>query len=141
MSWFFEWYKCPKSTNEKRQYYACDDEPEIKIRARRNPRHLPDIWDDVCRRDVDNRNWKRFRRTQYKIIDAQEAQKMNQIVPLEIMKRMVELDKLASAAKKTESNTYIIIMSERFYNEFKQEEEQNDRMEIQSRRSVKPVQW
>ena len=31
--------------NEKRQYYANDDEDAPKIRAKRSPRYLPDDWD------------------------------------------------------------------------------------------------
>lgn len=40
-------WRVPRTTQEKRQYYAAMDEEEpIKIRGRRLPRHLADIYDD-----------------------------------------------------------------------------------------------
>lgn len=56
-----------RTTHERRWVRAWDDEEFApKIRARRNARNLPDSWDDYVRRDVDDRNWKRHRRHQWK---------------------------------------------------------------------------
>ena len=36
------------------------------VRGRRKPHRLPHSWDDEYRVDMDDRSWKRHRRTQYK---------------------------------------------------------------------------
>lgn len=38
----WKWYRAPQSTNEKRQAYI---EPDL-VRPKRNPKHLPNGWDD-----------------------------------------------------------------------------------------------
>ena len=37
------------------------------VRGKRSPSRLIDPWDDYIRKDLYNRNWKRHRRTQYKV--------------------------------------------------------------------------
>lgn len=55
----------PKTRNEMRA--NCDDcDGIIKIRPRRKPLALPNLWDDVPRGDWGHRSWKRHRKTQYK---------------------------------------------------------------------------
>jgi len=43
-----------------------NEEVSIKTRARRNRSNLPNTWDDYIRRDVEIKNWKRYRKTQWK---------------------------------------------------------------------------
>ena len=55
------------TTQERRQYYAAldqDTDVPVKLRARRNPRNLPNAWDDKY--FYKGRGWKNFRKTQYK---------------------------------------------------------------------------
>ncbi len=55
-SYFKRWYKTPKTVNEKRQYYGSEE----YVRGRRNPRNLPDPWDDYPRADTYiKRSWKK----------------------------------------------------------------------------------
>lgn len=59
------YFRHPQTLQERREIanvYKDDGEPEFRGK-RRNIRHS---WDDVVHKDVDNRNWKRFRKTQYK---------------------------------------------------------------------------
>ncbi len=55
-------FRHPKTTQERRKY---DKEYG---RGRRSPKHLTHAWDDMPRRDIEDRSWKRHRKTQYKII-------------------------------------------------------------------------
>lgn len=53
--WFGNWYKTPKTTQEKRWSFAY---PEY-VRGRRSRWNLPDAWDDRQRGDTNNRKcWK-----------------------------------------------------------------------------------
>lgn len=59
--------KRPRTTQERRAYFHDEiSEYDIQIRGSRSPRNLPDTWDDYIRADVGIKNWKKFRRTQYK---------------------------------------------------------------------------
>jgi len=52
---FRYWYKIPKSTQEKRLWFASEGYGRLK----RSPFNLPDAWDDYQRGDVDTRkSWK-----------------------------------------------------------------------------------
>ncbi len=53
--YFRSYYRYPKTTNEKRWYYACDNSQ--MIRRRRSPIQLPSAWEDISRHL--ERNWKR----------------------------------------------------------------------------------
>jgi len=57
----------PKTTQERRSY---DKEYG---RKRRSPSRLPHTWDDIPRRDRDDRSWKRHRKTQYKPVNMGAA--------------------------------------------------------------------
>jgi len=52
----------PKTTQEKRWSFAHNE----YIRPKRNKKNLADAWDDKYRSDINNRSWKRCRKTQYK---------------------------------------------------------------------------
>ena len=53
-------FRHPRTTQERRLY---DKEYG---RKRRGPSHLPNTYDDLIRKDIEDRSWKRHRRTQYK---------------------------------------------------------------------------
>ena len=56
-----------RTANEKRAWDAATDDDGNPVRKnRRKPAELPSEWDDICRSDVDDRCWKRYRRTQHK---------------------------------------------------------------------------
>lgn len=58
-------YRQMRTTQERRWAAAWDDEEFApKTRAARNFRNLPNAWDDWWR--TEDRNWKRYRRTQWK---------------------------------------------------------------------------
>lgn len=64
-------YRLPRTFNEMRNAVACETDDElrelgVKVRGRRKKGSLPTLWDDLCRKDYNNRNWKRQRRTQYR---------------------------------------------------------------------------
>lgn len=52
-------------TTQERRVNQDNWDGQIRVRGRR--RQLPSAWDDIHRNDYDDRNWKRHRRTQYKI--------------------------------------------------------------------------
>jgi len=60
-------YRRPHTTQERRWAHAWDDEEFAPPpRARRNARNLPDAWDDVWRWHGDTKNWKNYRKHQWK---------------------------------------------------------------------------
>lgn len=58
-------YKCclrhPKTTQERRNY------DKKYGRKKRAPHRLVSVWDDMPRKDIEDRSWKRHRKTQYKL--------------------------------------------------------------------------
>ena len=52
----------PKTTQERRWSEAY----RKYTRPKRNRRNLVSAWDDIIRSDIYDRNWKRYRKTQYK---------------------------------------------------------------------------
>ena len=66
---YADYYRHPRTKNEMKQYYASKvnklDVP-IKIRGRRRPRSLPHAWDDIYRSNMTARNWKSYRKLQWK---------------------------------------------------------------------------
>jgi hypothetical protein len=44
--------RSPRTTQEKRQYFSALDQG-YKPRAQRNPRNLPDAWDDISIKPTD----------------------------------------------------------------------------------------
>ena len=60
------YYRRPGTTAERRASFVIAEEGEVAPRAARNAANLVNAWDDYrvsCRED---RNWKRFRKTQWK---------------------------------------------------------------------------
>jgi len=54
--WFGTWFKTPKTTQEKRFFYSCEE----YVRGKRRPRSLANSCDDVIRSDVRTRkSWKK----------------------------------------------------------------------------------
>lgn len=57
-NYFPSWYKTPKHMNEKRQFFACED--QSLVRKKRTPWNLPDPWDDYKRSDrYLDKSWKK----------------------------------------------------------------------------------
>lgn len=59
----------PRTKNEMKQFYASiENECDISIvvRGRRRPKNLPNAWDDIYRSNLSPRNWKAFRRNQWR---------------------------------------------------------------------------
>jgi len=52
--------------NALRQATQFVEDEEPRIRAKRNQRLLPNAWDDISDGSRGQRNWKRFRKTQWK---------------------------------------------------------------------------
>ena len=64
---FSSYYKHPKTTQEKRIGYGLiADGMRQFLRRKRSPINLPNSYDDIPKHQP-RRNWKRFRRHQYKI--------------------------------------------------------------------------
>jgi hypothetical protein len=51
-----------KTTQERRRWFA--DVADVVLRASRNPRNLPSLWDD--QQPHRQRNWKRWRLTKWR---------------------------------------------------------------------------
>ena len=66
-----DWLRRPRTTQERRanQDYRLEEEYRVHIRGRRAPHLLPEAWDDIPNRSLDNRNWKKLRKAkkQYKV--------------------------------------------------------------------------
>lgn len=43
----FQYFRTPKTMNEYRQYFGAADSDVVKVRAKRNPKNLPNAWDDI----------------------------------------------------------------------------------------------
>lgn len=56
------WLRRPRTTQEKRRYEKGFSRPA------RNLRNLPDAWDDIPRSNCEERCWKHYRKTQYKVV-------------------------------------------------------------------------
>lgn len=60
-------YRGPKTQSERRLAQFFPEEGEVGPRAIRNHQHLVSAWHDIHRTDQHIDNWKRYRKTQYKI--------------------------------------------------------------------------
>ena len=58
-----KWLRHPKTTQERRASMGSWS------RAKRNRANLPEVYDDIFRED--DRNWKEYRKTQYKIMASE----------------------------------------------------------------------
>lgn len=63
------YYRSLSTVSEKRAFYATldwkDEYGIVRIRGRRRPHHLPDIYDDIP--ITRQKTWKKKRRTQYRV--------------------------------------------------------------------------
>lgn len=67
----FHYYRHIKTTQEHRANRAILTDEEfklyrVKVRAKRAKNFLPNTWDDILYSDITIKNWKKYRRTQYK---------------------------------------------------------------------------
>jgi hypothetical protein len=60
------YFRHPRTQNERRLAFAITDQGEVPPRARRNHRNLVNAYDDLRINAREIRNWKRYRRTQWK---------------------------------------------------------------------------
>ncbi len=60
------YFRRPQTLNDRRHAIALTDDGEVPPRARRNQRNLVNANDDLRIGARDIRNWKRYRRTQWK---------------------------------------------------------------------------
>jgi len=66
---YCDYFRHPHTRNEMKQYYASvvnELNIVIKVRGRRRPTSLPNSWDDIYRSNITVRNWKAYRRKQWK---------------------------------------------------------------------------
>jgi len=59
----------PHTKNEMKQYFASivnELDISVNVRGRRRPKSLPHAWDDYYRSNMSLRNWKSYRKTQWK---------------------------------------------------------------------------
>ena len=62
-------HRRPRTLQERRETKALhidEDLQDLNIKIRKRREKLPTSWDDICRMDYRNHNWKRHRDTQYK---------------------------------------------------------------------------
>lgn len=59
-------FRHPKTTQERRWSYA-DWDGQVHIRHKRRAKAIPSAWDELMRSHLKDRNWKRFRRHQWKV--------------------------------------------------------------------------
>ena len=68
------WLRHPKTTQERRRWFSdielIEENPELKLRAKRAPHRLPTVYDDIFPKAWRNRSWKRHRATQYGVVRA-----------------------------------------------------------------------
>lgn len=60
------YYRRIRNANERRQAFWVAEDGEVAPRPARSFKNLPDNWDDYRVSAHESRNWKRFRKTQYK---------------------------------------------------------------------------
>ena len=68
---YFDYFRYPNTKNEMKQYYASlvnEENLRIKVRGRHKPKSLPHAWDDIYRSNMFSKNWKSYRRHQWKTI-------------------------------------------------------------------------
>ncbi|WP_444957126.1 hypothetical protein [Microbulbifer sp. ZKSA002] len=66
---YSDYFRYPHAKNEMKKFYASSISEVgvfIKIRGRRNPKCLPNSWDDYYRSNMRLRNWKTYRKQQWK---------------------------------------------------------------------------
>lgn len=66
---YSDYFRYPHTKNEMKQYFASvvnEIDIPIKIRGCRHPKSLPHSWDDIYRSNMALRNWKAYRKNQWK---------------------------------------------------------------------------
>lgn len=64
---YSDYFRCPRTKNEMKQFFASDiNEIPITVRGCRRPKSLPNAWDDYYRSNMTLRNWKAYRKTQWR---------------------------------------------------------------------------
>ncbi len=66
---YSDYFRYPHTKNEMKQFYASKVNElgiPINIRGRRRPKSLPNSWDDYYRSNMSLRNWKAYRKKQWK---------------------------------------------------------------------------
>lgn len=64
------WIHKMKTVGAKRQAQCIAEDGEPKPRAKRNPKNIPDAWDDKVTSSWGDRCWKRLRKTPYHIVNV-----------------------------------------------------------------------
>lgn len=62
----YRYFRRPGTTPERRISFAIAEDGEPAPRAARNATNLPNSYDDIGRSNVECRNWKRFRKQQWR---------------------------------------------------------------------------
>lgn len=66
------WLRHPKTTQERRRWFSdielIEENPELKLRAKRSPHRLPTVYDDLFPKAGRDRSWKRHRNKQYGVV-------------------------------------------------------------------------
>lgn len=62
------YYRRVKTFQEHRSDFTTEDEDfyGVKVRCKRNSKNLPNAWDDIPRHCCDRKNWKYYRKHQWK---------------------------------------------------------------------------
>ncbi|GAA5215719.1 hypothetical protein ACFSJ3_10855 [Corallincola platygyrae] len=66
---YSNYYRHPHTQNEMKQFFASavnELDIPVKVRGRRRPKYLPCAWDDLYRSNMSLRNWKSYRKAQWK---------------------------------------------------------------------------
>ena len=62
------YFRYPSTVNEKRlAVFVMREDGEVAPRGKRSASNIADAWDDLPVRARENRNWKRFRKSQWKV--------------------------------------------------------------------------
>lgn len=67
---YSDYFRYPHTKNEMEQYFASSANElgiAVRVRGRRCPKSLPSSWDDLYRSNITLRNWKAYRKTQWKV--------------------------------------------------------------------------
>lgn len=67
------YYRRMQTMGERRKAIPIEDEPGPRPSRRAN--RLPNYWDDYPRSDLRNNNWKRFRKTQWKLVTNRKGKR------------------------------------------------------------------
>lgn len=60
------YYRYPRTQRDRRLSQPVFEDDEPRIRGARRPCRIPSAWEDIPRRNWKDRNWKNYRRTQWR---------------------------------------------------------------------------